>query len=177
MFAEMNLGSIGPITVMSQFRTSVGELSSVQQGIYVACILLSASLFSLTSGNVSDRISRKYGILSGGLLTLAGTVFSAASRSFAALVSARIITGAGMGQALTVSTVYLVEIAAPESRGLSASILQLNIVLGITTGYFTTFGSRNLPDDISWRLPFILQSGISLILCVGVFFIPYSPDG
>ena len=168
-------GSIGPVTQMSQFSNSMGHLSSTQQGVYVACILLSSSLSSLTSGHVSDWMSRKYGILIGGLLSLIGTIVSAASPNFASLVSARIITGLGSGQAISMTTVYLVELASPEIRGLAASLLQLYIVSGITIGYFVAFGSHNLHGSMAWRIPFIFQSGIALILCVGMIFMPFSP--
>ena len=160
---------------MSQFRDSIGLLSSAQQGIYVACFLLSASISSLASGHVSDWISRKYGILTGALLTLVGTVLSASSPSFALLITARLITGVGAGQAIAVTTVYLVEIAPLETRAVSACLLQSYIVLGITTGYFVTFGSRTLYGSIAWRVPFVIQAGVSLLLCIGLVFIPFSP--
>ena len=168
-------GSIGPITQMAQFNKSIGRLSSSQQGIYVACILLSASISSLTSGHVSDRVSRKYAIVTGGLVVVVGTIISAASPNFASLVVARIITGVGVGQAMSVTTVYLVEIAPPELRGRSASLLQTYIVVGLTLGYFITLGSRNLQNSIAWRIPFIVQSIMALVLCVGMMIMPFSP--
>ena len=170
-----SLGSIGPIISMFQFRDSIGQLSPTQQGIYVACILLSAAISSLASGHVSDRISRKYGILAGGALTMIGTIVSAASTKFASLIIARIITGIGAGQAIAVSTVYLVEIAPLETRGVSACLLQFYIVLGITAGYFIAYGARNLRGSIAWRVPFIIQSGVALILCIGMIPMPFSP--
>ena len=160
---------------MAQFSKSIGNLSSIQQGIYVACILLSASISSLTSGHVSDRISRRYGIFSGGLITLVGTIISAASSSFGSLIGARIITGIGIGQAMSVTTVYLVEIAPAKRRGVTAGLLQFYLVIGVTVGYFVAFGSRNLQGSIAWRTPFIIQSGIALILCIGMLFVPFSP--
>ncbi|KAL4785906.1 hypothetical protein BJX76DRAFT_323011 [Aspergillus varians] len=56
--------------VWIQFDDSIGRLSSTKQGIYVASILLSFSVSSLTSGHASDRISRKYGILFVGNMTV-----------------------------------------------------------------------------------------------------------
>jgi len=109
---------------MAQFRDSIGILSPTQQGIYVACILLSAAISSLASGHVSNRISRKYGILTGAALTLVGITISAASPNLASLIVARIITGMSAEQAIAMTIVYLVEIASLESRGVSACLLQ-----------------------------------------------------
>ena len=160
---------------MAQFAASIGHLTATQQGIYVACILLSASISSLASGHVSDRISRKWGIFTGGLLTLIGTAVSAASPNFASLIVARLITGAGAGQAIAVSTVYLVEIAPLETRGVVACLLQSYIVVGIAAGYFISYGSQRIGSSISWRLLFIVQAFAATLLCLGMAFMPYSP--
>lgn len=160
---------------MTQFHASMGHLSSTQQGIYVASILLSASISSLASGNVSDRISRKYGILSGGALTTLGALISAVSPTFASLIIARLITGAGAGQAVAVATVYLVEVAPVEIRGVTACLLQFYVTVGITAGYFVAFGSRNLAGSIAWRVPFIVQAAVALVLTVGMTVLPFSP--
>lgn len=171
----LDTGSIGPIIEMNQFHDSIGDLSSIQQGIYVACFLLSAALSALASGNVSDRISRRFGIMTGAALTLLGTIISAASPNFASLIVARLITGLGAGQTIAVTTIYLVEVAPLETRGTSASLLQLYISSGIAIGYFIAFGCNRLTGAIAWRLPFIVQASFALILCVGMLFQPFSP--
>ncbi|KAL4920939.1 general substrate transporter [Aspergillus aurantiobrunneus] len=160
---------------MTQFNNSIGHLSSTQQGIYVASILLSSSVSSLTSGHISDRISRKYGLLLGGIISLIGTVISACSPNFASLIVARLITGIGMGQAVSVTTVYLVEIAPVAIRGVAACFLQTYVVFGIMSGYFIAFGSHNIAGSFSWRAPFIIQAVVAAVLCVGMVFIPFSP--
>ncbi|KAL4888254.1 sugar transporter [Aspergillus ambiguus] len=171
----LDTGSIGPITQMRQFDTTIGRLSSTQQGIYVSCILLSSSVSSLASGHVSDRISRKYGILLGGVISLIGTVISAASPNFASLIVARLITGVGMGQAISVVTVYLVEIAPADIRGVAACSLQFAVVFGIMAGYFIAFGTQNLPGSMAWRVLFIIQAAIAAIFALGMAFMPFSP--
>jgi MFS family permease len=172
----VRVGSIGVITQMAQFDDSIGHLSSMQQGIYVASILLSSSVSSLTSGHVSDRISRRHGILIGGVISLLGTVISACSPNFASLVVARLVTGVGMGQAISVTTVYLVEIAPVAIRGVAACFLQTYVVFGIMAGYFIAFGSSNIVGSSwSWRMPFIIQAVVSVVLSLGMGFVPFSP--
>ncbi|KAF4174119.1 hypothetical protein CNMCM8927_003176 [Aspergillus lentulus] len=171
----LDTGSIGVITQMDQFAASIGHLSSMQQGIYVSCILLSSSVSSLASGHISDRISRKYGLLIGSILSLIGTVISASSPSFAALIVGRLITGMGMGQAISVATVYLVEIATADIRGVTACLLQLFVVVGIMTGYFIAYGSHQLSGSMAWRLPFIVQAVMAAVLSLGLLFLPFSP--
>ncbi|KAF2498548.1 sugar transporter [Lophium mytilinum] len=171
----LDTGSIGPITSMTQFTASIGPLTPIHQGLYVSSFLLSAALSSLASGHVADKISRKYGILTGAFLTLAGTVFSAASPNLAALICARLLTGVGAGQAISVTTVYLVEIARPEVRGTLACLIQSYIVSGVALGYFISYGTRGIAGSLAWRAPFIIQAVVAACLCAGAGFMPFSP--
>lgn len=168
-------GSIGPLTQMTQFTTSIGYISSGKLGVYVASILLSASISSLSSGHVADVISRKYGILTGGLIVAIGTIVSASANSFAALICARLITGIGQGQSISVVTIYLCEIAPQNIRGTVASMLQLLITIGIATGYFIAYGSSRLDSSLAWRIPFIVEACIAMMLSIGMVLMPFSP--
>lgn len=120
-------------------------------------------------------MSRKYGILIGSVLSLIGTVISACSPNFTSLIFARLITGCGMGQAISVATVYLVEIAPIDIRGVVACLLQLYVVVGIMSGYFIAYGTQNIPSSMAWRVPFIIQAIIAVVLFSGMTFVPFSP--
>ncbi|PGH11000.1 hypothetical protein AJ79_05151 [Helicocarpus griseus UAMH5409] len=169
------LRSIGAITEMRQFAASIGHLTSMQQGVYVASFLLSSAVSSLASGHISDRISRRYGILLGGILSLIGTVISASSPNFASLIVARLITGMGAGQGISVATVYLIEIATVDIRGVTACSLQFFIVIGIALGYFIAYAAHTLPGTMAWRLLFIIQAAVAAVLSLGALFLPFSP--
>ncbi|KAF9242668.1 general substrate transporter [Melanogaster broomeanus] len=171
----LDTGSIGPLTQMSQFSDSIGRLSSGQLGIYVACILLSASISSFCSGYLADIMSRKYAILTGGLIVAIGTVISASANNFPALICARLITGIGQGQSISVVTIYLCEIAPQEIRGTIATVLQLLITVGIAAGYFIAYGTSRLNTSLAWRIPFIIEACMAVLLAVGMVFMPYSP--
>ncbi|KAG1749038.1 general substrate transporter [Suillus paluster] len=175
MLWGLDTGSIGPITQMEQFASSIGHLSSGVLGIYVACILLSASFSSLCSGYVADLLSRKYGILTGGIVVLLGTIISASAKTFPVLVCARLITGIGQGQSISVVTIYLCEISPQEIRGTVATMLQLLITIGIALGYFVAYGSSRIEGSLAWRIPFILEASMAAILVSGMAFMPYSP--
>jgi MFS family permease len=124
---------------------------------------------------MSPITSQGYGILLGGIISLIGTIISAGSPNFASLIVARLITRIGIGQAISVTTVYLVEIAPVTIRGVAACFLQTYVVFGIMTRYFVAFGSSNMVGSLSWRLPFVIQAVVAVILCVGMVFVPFSP--
>jgi MFS family permease len=171
----LDTGSIGPITEMPQFRQSVGEISDITQGIYVSSILLFAALSSLVNGYLADRFSRKYTILLGAILATLGATISSAVSSLAVLFVTRAIYGLGIGLSFSTTTVYMVEIAPASQRGLLSCMTQLLVTIGIAAAYFTAYASVELEGSIAWRVPFIVQACVGVVLASGIFFIPFSP--
>lgn len=171
----LDTGSIGPITEMPQFRESVGELSDLTQGIYVSSILLWAALSSFGNGYLADRFSRKYTILAGGILAIIGATISSSVSNLSALFIARGVYGIGIGLGLSTSIVYLVEIAPAHQRGLLGCMAQLLITIGIAAAYFTAYASVSLQGTIAWRVPFIVQACVGVVLAIGMLFVPFSP--
>lgn len=119
---------------MPQFAETAGRLSSSLQGFFVASILLSASISSLCSGYVAEKISRRYAIGIGALFVVLGAVISATSQGLGSLFAARLVTGIGAGQTISVTSIYLIEIATKETRGKLACLLQFHITVGVMTG-------------------------------------------
>jgi len=171
----LDTGSIGPITEMPQFRESIGEISDLTQGIYVSSILLFAASASFGNGYLADRFSRRYTICLGGTLAAIGATISSSVSNLPALFVARGIYGIGIGLGWSTTTVYLVEIAPMEQRGLLGCMVQLLVTVGIAAAYFTAYGSVELSGSIAWRIPFIVQASVAVFLAIGMNFVPFSP--
>lgn len=52
---------------------------------------------------------------------------------------------------------------------------EFSIVFGIIVAYYITFGTRFMPNEWSFRLPFLLQILPALLLGSAVFLLPFSP--
>lgn len=63
----------------------------------------------------------------------------------------------------------------PEIRGTLLVLEEFSIVFGICVSYYITFGTRHIPGEWSWRLPFLLQVGPAILLGILVLGIPFSP--
>jgi MFS family permease len=132
-------GSIGPMIVMSQFQKHFFEDNAIDptiQGLIVSSILLTASLSSLVSGPLSNRISRTRTIALGAVVFAAGSTIACASGPLPQLFVGRCIAGVGEGLFLSAITVYTVEIAPASSRGRLGTVVQLFITIGIAAGKF-----------------------------------------
>ncbi|KAG7088381.1 hypothetical protein E1B28_012382 [Marasmius oreades] len=168
-------GSIGPISVMPRFEEQFGVLSPTTQGLLISCILIAASIMSILSGPISDRISRTYTIAIGGAVYTAGSAIGASSMRLTQLFIGRCIAGIGEGLFISSITVYVTEISPATSRGRLATTVQLFNTIGVMAGYFTCYGSVNLSNGLAWRLPLVIQGAISFLMAVGTPFFPHSP--
>ncbi|KAF8603936.1 hypothetical protein BDV93DRAFT_555953 [Ceratobasidium sp. AG-I] len=169
-------GSIGSITSMPQFVEVFPTLKNeAVLGALVATILMSASLASFASGWLSDKYSRKYAIMIGAYIFGLGAALEAGSTKLPMLIVGRLIVGVGEGFFLSAIGVYLVEIAPPDVRGRISCMLQLFVTIGVTVGYFICYFSLAVPSSLSWRTPFIVQAGVSMILGTGMAWMPFSP--
>lgn len=157
-------GSIGPITEMPQFQSVSNNFSSMStlQGFFVASVLLSASVSSLCSGHVADRISHRWGIGLGACIFALGTVISAASNNLASLFVARSLVGIGAGKQVSVAPIWLIEVAKPKQRGALTCVVQFLITVGICLGYFICYGSQKIHSRMDWRLSFTVQTTLAL---------------
>jgi sugar porter (SP) family MFS transporter len=90
----------------------------------------------------------------------------------AVLISARFILGLAVGAAALVVPLYLAEIAPTEERGAIASLNQLMIVVGILSAFVV---NAILASSGNWRLMLGLAAVPSLILLVGMVFMPETP--
>ena len=75
----------------------------------------------------------------------------------------------------TIAPLYISEIAPPEIRGALLVLQEFSIVLGIVIAFWTTYGTRFMTGEWSWRLPFLIQMIPGLVLGVGIVFLPFSP--
>lgn len=74
-----------------------------------------------------------------------------------------------------IAPLYISEIAPPEIRGTLLVLQEFSIVFGIVIAFWTTYGTRYMAGEWSWRLPFLIQMIPGFILGVGIVFLPFSP--
>jgi len=74
-----------------------------------------------------------------------------------------------------VAPLYISEISPPEIRGTLLVLQELCIVVGIVIAFYITYGTRHIAGHWAWRLPFLIQMLPAVVMCAGVFMLPYSP--
>ncbi|MCB0718713.1 MAG: sugar porter family MFS transporter [Bacteroidetes bacterium] len=139
------------ISGVIRFIENEFSLEKLQIGWAVGSSTLAAAFAMMGSGPLSDRIGRKKVLYLAATLYTASAVASALAPSFVFLVVARMIGGLGVGASLIIAPMYIAEFSPPDIRGRMVSFNQLNIVLGISTAFFTNYLIVNLgTSDTAW---------------------------
>ncbi|MFT2090722.1 sugar porter family MFS transporter [Paraglaciecola sp. 2405UD69-4] len=175
------------ISGVIKFIEAEFRLSKIELGWAVASLSLTATLAMMTAGPLSDRFGRKNTLKCAAALFFISAIASALAPSFLALVIARMLGGLGVGAALIIAPMYIAEIGPAKYRGRMVSLNQLNIVLGISTAFFTNYLILNVINGDSefiispeieqsaWRWMLGIEAIPALLYFICLFFVPESP--
>jgi MFS transporter, SP family, sugar:H+ symporter len=162
----------GVISGAILFITKDFDLSAFMQGAIVSSLLLGAMVGAALAGPLSDRLGRRKLIVAAGTIFTAGAILAAAAPTVGVLLAARFILGLAVGCSALVVPLYLSEIAPTEIRGAISSLNQLMIVGGILVAYLV---NAVLASSEAWRVMLGLAAVPSLVLLVGMLFMPETP--
>jgi len=132
---------------------------------------------SLMGGLTMDRFGRKRTIQIGAAIATVGGVLQCASVSLSMILIGRIVAGWAVGLMSMSVPVYQAECAHPNIRGMIVGLTQQMIGVGFIVSTWVGYGSRHTPDTSSfqWRFPLGFQIIPSVLLLVGLIWLPESP--
>ena len=148
------------------------KLTPFLQGAIVAGLLLGAMIGAAFAGRLSDRLGRRRLIIIAAIVFTGGALLAAAAPTVWVLIAARVIIGLAVGSAALVVPLYLSEIAPTEVRGAITSLNQLMVVCGILAAFIV---NAILASSGDWRLMLGLAAVPSMVLLVGMLFMPETP--
>ena len=147
-------------------------LSSTAQEITVSAVLIGAVLGAGISGFLADKYGRKIMIISASIIFGLGAVFSALSPNVYTLITSRIVVGIAIGMASFIVPLYIAEVAPVDIRGALVSLNQLAVTIGIVVSYLVDLA---FAPTGAWRWMLGLAVVPSIVLAIGMYFMPPSP--
>ncbi|KXA47108.1 MULTISPECIES: sugar porter family MFS transporter [Staphylococcus] len=147
-------------------------LNGTTQGLVVSSMLIGAIFGSGLSGPSSDKLGRRRVVFIIAIIYIVGALALALAPNLTMLVIGRLVIGLAVGGSTAIVPVYLSEMAPTESRGSLSSLNQLMITIGILASYLTSYAFAGVEG---WRWMLGLAVVPSVILLVGVIFMPESP--
>ncbi|KAF9700917.1 hypothetical protein EKO04_000455 [Ascochyta lentis] len=174
-------GVVSVTLVMDQFLETFPRVSETAsgagfwKGLMTAMLELGALIGALFAGYLADKLSRKYSIVVAVIVFTIGSILQTAAVEYSMLTVGRLVGGMGIGALACIAPLYISEIAPPEIRGTLLVLQEFSIVFGIVVAFWTTYGTRYMAGEWSWRLPFLIQMIPGFVLGVGIVFLPFSP--
>ncbi|ORX38020.1 general substrate transporter [Kockovaella imperatae] len=127
------------------------------------------------AGGIADRFGRRMGIFIGCTIMIIAVAIQTAAQDIGMFIGARALIGFGLGIAATAAPLLITEIAFPVHRAPITSLYNTTWYLGSIVAAWATFGTFQLTNNWSWRIPSVLQGLPSIIQMLFIFFIPESP--
>lgn len=141
-------------------------------GLVVSSILIGAMLGAGAAGPLSDSLGRRNLILIAAVTFSVGAIGAALAPGVGVLILFRFVLGIAVGAAALIVPLYLSEVAPTEIRGAISSLNQLMITVGILVAYLI---NALLAESEAWRTMVGLAVIPSLVLLVGMYFMPETP--
>ncbi|EKC6428459.1 sugar porter family MFS transporter [Staphylococcus pseudintermedius] len=147
-------------------------LNAYTEGLVVSSMLVGAIVGAGLSGPLSEKLGRRRLVFMISIVFIIGALILALAPTMEILVLGRVIIGLAVGGSTAIVPVYLSELAPTDARGSLSSLNQLMITIGILTSYLVNYAFAPIEG---WRWMLGLAVVPSVILMIGVIFMPESP--
>lgn len=148
------------------------SLDAGAAGLVVSSILIGAMIGGGVSGPLADRIGRRKLLLAAVIGFSIGAIGCGLSPDAPILILFRFMLGLAVGASSVVVPLYLSEMAPTAIRGTLTSLNQFMIIFGIFVANVVSFF---LAEHGAWRWMLTLAIVPSLVMTVGVLYLPESP--
>ncbi|CEG65537.1 hypothetical protein RMATCC62417_02306 [Rhizopus microsporus] len=170
-----DIGSNSGVIGTHQYLNYFNHPSDVLQGGINGALSAGCFVGALIAGYPADRFSRKYTLIAASFLFIIGSILQAASNGVAMLCAGRVINGLSVGITSMVVPLYQSEISPKEIRGRIVSVQQWSITWGIMIAFWIQYGCQYIDSTAAFRIPWAVQGVPAVVLCMGMWFFPFSP--
>ena len=137
------------ISGVVRFVQAQFALNSWQTGAVVSCALVGVIIALFFTGNYCERFGRRRVLITIALTYSLSTILSSLAVNFEMLVVGRFIGGIAFAS-ITVSAMYIGEIAPADRRGSFVSVSQLLITLGTLLAFVVNYFLVDAMAEVSW---------------------------
>jgi MFS family permease len=163
------------LQTLSFWRDYFGDPQGSTLGIFNASMSLGSLIGLAICPYMVDRWGRKFGVLVGCLIILLGTGLQAGAHNIGMFISGRLLLGLGMCITLSSAPLLVAELSHPQDRAVLCTFMGCTYHSGAFIAAWTTYGTLQINNDWSWRLPSLLQCVCTIIILSFLYWIPESP--
>ncbi|GKT45269.1 sugar transporter STL1 [Colletotrichum spaethianum] len=145
-------------------NTQAAAVAVYQIGCFLGAVLI---LF------YGESWGRKSSTFWGSAIMIFGTILQASAHEYGLFSAGRIVGGIGNGMVTSTIPTWQSECARPHQRGFLITLSGALISCGIAIAYW--YGFYFLEGSIRWRFPVSFQSFFTIIVMIGLLYLPDSP--
>ena len=149
------------------------KLSAIDQGVLASALVVGLTVGSFLAGPLSDRVGRRYALMSTAALFVASAFGAAMSPSLGWLLVARAVAGVAMGLTGPTIGLYIAEVAPPTVRGRMLSFGTVASGAGSILSYCVALALEHTAHG--WRVIFGLIALPAAIYGLAQLPLPESP--
>ena len=147
-------------------------LGEKTEEITVSAVLMGAVIGAAFAGKLADSLGRRKVLIIAAVIFAVGSIATAMAPNDFLLILGRVMVGLAIGAASFTAPMYISEVSPARIRGELVSLNQLAVTVGIVISYMVGYFLSKTGD---WRGMLALAAIPSVILGVGMFFMPQSP--
>ncbi|AEO57136.1 hypothetical protein MYCTH_2302958 [Thermothelomyces thermophilus ATCC 42464] len=166
---------INSAQLLPAWKEYFGHPSGAYNGILASALPLGSVIGLPFIPLVNDIWGRRWCIMFGSCIMIIGTIIQGLAINGPMYIMARGIIGFGLPYAIVAGSCLIGELGYPKERPILTSLFNACYFIGAIVAAGTTFGTQQINNDWSWRIPSFLQMAPSLLQVTFVFFLPESP--
>lgn len=153
-----------------------GQFSSSERSLIVSILSVGTFFGAVGAPLFSDTIGRRWTLILSTLIVFnIGIILQTVATTIPVLCAGRAIAGLGVGLISAVIPLYQSETTPKWIRGAIISLYQWAITIGLFLAAVVNQATKDRNDSGSYRIPIAIQFLWSLILGIGMIFLPESP--
>lgn len=129
-----DLGIIGTALI---YLNKCMQLTEAQTGVLATAVFIGSLAASVAGGGLSDFIGRKKTLIASALIFISSVAMIVLAKDFTLLLSGRILQGLSAGMIAVTVPVYMAECAPARVRGMTSTLFQFGITIGIAVAMAT----------------------------------------
>ncbi|KAF2260666.1 MFS transporter [Lojkania enalia] len=160
---------------LPQFKNYMNNPSGSIKGLFSGIMFLGSLLALPITPYIADGLGRRWGICIGSIIMIFAVVLQSASVNFQMFIAARFFLGFGVAIAHGSAPLLITELCHPQHRAIFTTIYNTTWYIGSIIAAWLTYGTNNIGNQWSWRVPSIVQALPSILQITCVWFVPESP--
>lgn len=144
--------------------------------LFTSSLYLAALFASFLASTITRLFGRKVSMTIGSLAFLCGALLNGLAINLEMLIIGRLFLGVGVGFTNQSVPLYLSEMAPAKIRGALNIGFQLAVTIGILAANLVNYATPKLQNGIGWRLSLGLAGVPAVMMLVGCFFLPETPN-